>query len=152
MARRSDHWLDRALIEMSYAGLPASMGKPCADLAKRCVLVDGKSSANWPPASRGLTGLFKSGEHRGQVRAENIREISALLHEHGRQAHPRDRRADAAEPGGGDRKALERIVLGGIEAERDHERAGRKGTDGLSPRRPSLRYSRRPRCRSAREY
>ena len=54
---------------------------------------------------------LESGKHRCQIGAENIREISALLHQYRRQSQPRDRRANAVESVGGDSKARERIVL-----------------------------------------
>ena len=51
------------------------------------------TGAYFSAAARGL----EPAEHGGQVGAQNIREISALLHQHSRQADPRDCLADAAE-------------------------------------------------------
>src|SRR5260364_83645 len=76
-------------------------------------------------------GRLEPGQHGGQVLAENVGEIAALLHEHRGQAEPRDRAADAPETGRGHRQSLERIVLGRIEAKCDDERAGGEGMDGL---------------------
>ena len=78
-----------------------------------------------------LASFLKPAEHRGQVGAEDIGEITALLHQHGRQSDLRDRLADATKTVGRHRKARQRIVLGRIEAEGHNERTRRKGTDGL---------------------
>ena len=55
---------------------------------------------------------------------EFLGEISTFLHQHRRQSEPRERSADAVESLGRDGHARQRIVLGGIEAERDHQRTG----------------------------
>src|SRR5262245_24945401 len=80
---------------------------------------------------RDLPRGFEAVERCLEIEAEMLREVAAFLHEHGRQADAGQRRADPTKSLGGDLEAGERIVLGGIEAEGDDERAGRKGLDGL---------------------
>ncbi len=50
-----------------------------------------------------LTGLLETAERSGEIGAEDIGEITALLNENRRQAEPRDRSADAPEAGRGHR-------------------------------------------------
>src|SRR6266702_8569344 len=76
-----------------------------------------------------LANLLKSGQGRSQVGAQNVRQISAFLHEDGRKPEPRDGAADAPKSVGGDGKTRERILLGGIKAERHDECPRRKGPD-----------------------
>src|SRR6476660_3341613 len=78
-----------------------------------------------------LTRLLETAKCRGEIGAEDIGQITSLLHENGRKPKLRDLRADAPEAGRRHRKAGERIVLRGIETERHHERAGRERADGF---------------------
>src|SRR6056297_2444527 len=68
---------------------------------------------------------LETGERRGQVLAQLLAEIAALLHDERGQAEPRDGGTDASESRRGDGEALERIALIGVEAEGDH--------NGVSP-------------------
>ena len=81
--------------------------------------------------TRELTGLLEAAECRGEIGAENIGEIATLLNEHGRKTEPRDRGTNSPEAIGRHRQSSQRIAFGGIEAERDDERAGRESADGF---------------------
>src|SRR6202035_5032083 len=62
-----------------------------------------------------LASFFEPAEHRGQVGAEDIGEITALLHQHRRQSDSRDRLADATKTVGRHRKTGKRIMFRCIE-------------------------------------
>src|SRR5690242_5316434 len=94
-----------------------------------CISASARRSAPESEQRARLPHRFKSCEHRGEIGAEDIGEIAALLDEHGWQSHPRDRFADVAEAGRGHGQTRERIMLGRVEAEGDHQRARRKRAD-----------------------
>jgi hypothetical protein len=65
--------------------------------------------------SRQSARRFESRQHRYQICAETIRQISALLHEHGGQAEACDRSAELPESLRLHLQASRRIVLRGQE-------------------------------------
>lgn len=72
-----------------------------------------------------------TGEERGQVVGERVTQVPALLHQHRGQTEFGDGPSDPAEAGGGDTQTLERIILSGVESERDHQRTGTETPNSL---------------------
>lgn len=72
------------------------------------------------PIRRPPLVVHDAGEERGQVGGEGVTQVAALLDQHRGQAEFGDGPTDPGEARGGDPETSERIVLSGVESERNH--------------------------------
>jgi len=84
------------------------------------------------PRRRPPLDTHDTGEERSQVVGESVTQVTALLNEHRGNVEFGDGSTDPGEAGRGDPETLERIVLGSVEAERDHNDARAEGSYSLS--------------------